>query len=141
MRAADRLLPGVLDDDPTGSQAVHDVQVMTVLDESGCDAALGGPAATCFVLTNTRSLDERSAIELNMRAARGLIAVAGRRIAPHDHSGVVPGQLGCDDRAFRHGPARGCDSHGPKRARMGVDPVACSQTAVSLPAQLSPRTG
>jgi uncharacterized protein YgbK (DUF1537 family) len=81
MRAADGLLLGVLDDDPTGSQAVHDVQVVTVLEESGYEAALGGGAATCFVLTNTRSLDEPAAVELNTLAARGLIAVAGRRDA------------------------------------------------------------
>ena len=62
MRAADGLLLGVLDDDPTGSQAVHDVQVVTVLEESATQAALDGPAATCFVLTNTRSLDEPAAI-------------------------------------------------------------------------------
>jgi uncharacterized protein YgbK (DUF1537 family) len=79
MRATDGLLLGVLDDDPTGSQAVHDVQVVTVLEESPYDAALGGPAATCFVLTNTRSVDEPSAFQLNMRAARGLMAVARRR--------------------------------------------------------------
>jgi uncharacterized protein YgbK (DUF1537 family) len=79
MRAADGLLLGVLDDDPTGSQAVHDVQVVTVLEESGYDAAFGSPAATCFVLTNTRSMDEPAAIQLNMRAARGLIAAARRR--------------------------------------------------------------
>ena len=36
------------------------------------EAALGGPAATCFVLTNTRSLDEPAAIQLTMHAARGL---------------------------------------------------------------------
>ena len=32
MRAADGVLLGVLDDDPTGSQAVHDVQVVTAAD-------------------------------------------------------------------------------------------------------------
>jgi uncharacterized protein YgbK (DUF1537 family) len=79
MRAADGLLLGILDDDPTGSQAVHDVQVVTVLDESSYDAALSGPAAACFVLTNTRSLDRSAAVQLNMRAARGLMAVAARR--------------------------------------------------------------
>ena len=78
MRAADGLRLGVLDDDPTGSQAVHDVQVVTVLDEKAYGAALDGPAGTCFVLTNTRSLDEPAAVEINQRAARGLIAVAER---------------------------------------------------------------
>ena len=79
MRAEDDLLLGVLDDDPTGSQAVHDVQVVTVLEENAYAAALGGAAAACFVLTNTRSLGEPAAVERNMLAARGLIAVAERR--------------------------------------------------------------
>lgn len=81
MRVADGLLLGVLDDDPTGSQAVHDVQVVTVLEENAYEAALGGAAATCFVLTNTRSLGEPAAVELNTLAARGLMAVARRRDA------------------------------------------------------------
>ncbi len=42
LRAADGLLLGVLDDDPTGSQAVHGVQVVTVLEENAYEAALGG---------------------------------------------------------------------------------------------------
>jgi uncharacterized protein YgbK (DUF1537 family) len=78
-RAAGDLLLGVLDDDPTGSQAVHDVQVVTVLEEDAYAAALAGPGATCFVLTNSRSLGEPAAAELTTRAARGLITVAGRR--------------------------------------------------------------
>jgi hypothetical protein len=48
----------VLDDDPTGSQAVHGVQAVTVLAEDAYQAALAGAAGTCFVLTNTRSLGE-----------------------------------------------------------------------------------
>jgi uncharacterized protein YgbK (DUF1537 family) len=79
MRAADGVLLGVLDDDPTGSQSVHGVQVVTVLDESACAAALAGPAAACFVLTNTRSLDERAAAGRTARAARSLLAAARRR--------------------------------------------------------------
>jgi uncharacterized protein YgbK (DUF1537 family) len=79
LRAADDLLLGVLDDDPTGSQAVHDIQVVTVLEGDVYAAALAGPAATCFVLTNSRSLDGPAAAELTTRAARGLITVAGRR--------------------------------------------------------------
>lgn len=79
LRADGDLLLGVLDDDPTGSQAVHDVQVVTVLEEDAYAAALAGPAATCFVLTNSRSLDGPAAAALTTRAARGLITVAGRR--------------------------------------------------------------
>jgi uncharacterized protein YgbK (DUF1537 family) len=79
MRAADGLLLGVLDDDPTGSQAVYDVQAVTVLEEDAYEAALAGAAGTCFVLTNTRSLDEPAAAGLTALAARGLMAVAQRR--------------------------------------------------------------
>ena len=77
-----RLLLGVLDDDPTGSQAVHDVQVVTVTDPDAYGAAFEGAAGTCFVLTNTRSLDEADAVALNDRVARGLLAAAGRLAAP-----------------------------------------------------------
>jgi uncharacterized protein YgbK (DUF1537 family) len=79
IRAAEGLLLGVLDDDPTGSQAVHDVQAVTVLERDAFEAALAGAAGTCFVLTNTRSLDERAAAGLNAVAARGLMTVAERR--------------------------------------------------------------
>lgn len=74
----ERLLLGVLDDDPTGSQAVHDVQVVTVFDEDAYGAAFAGDAGTCFVLTNTRSLDEADAVALNSRVARGLLAAGDR---------------------------------------------------------------
>src|ERR1700729_392400 len=67
MRAADGVLVGVLDDDPTGSQSVHGVQVVTVPEEGAYAAALAGPAAACFGLTNTRSLDERAAARLSAR--------------------------------------------------------------------------
>jgi uncharacterized protein YgbK (DUF1537 family) len=79
LRAADGRLLGVLDDDPTGSQAVHDVQVVTVLDEAAYEdafAAAAGGAATCFVLTNSRSLPEQQAAALTADAARGLLAAA-----------------------------------------------------------------
>jgi uncharacterized protein YgbK (DUF1537 family) len=78
LRAEGHLLLGVLDDDPTGSQAVHDVQVVTVIDESAYGAAFEGAAGTCFVLTNTRSLAEADAVALNERVARGLLAAGDR---------------------------------------------------------------
>jgi uncharacterized protein YgbK (DUF1537 family) len=79
MRAADGLLLGVLDDDPTGAQAMHSVEVVTVLAESVYQAALARPAAACFVLTNSRSLAESAAADVTAGAARGLIAAASRR--------------------------------------------------------------
>jgi uncharacterized protein YgbK (DUF1537 family) len=77
MRASGRVLTGVIDDDPTGSQAMHGVEVVTVPEQSACEAALSGPAGACFVLTNSRSLDEPEAAALTDRAARALLAAAG----------------------------------------------------------------
>src|SRR5262249_45263330 len=49
-----------------------------------CPDPLRGDAATCFVLTNSRSVSETDAVALTTRAARGLISVADRRAAPID---------------------------------------------------------
>jgi uncharacterized protein YgbK (DUF1537 family) len=63
----------VLDDDPTGSQAVHDVEAVLSLDADAIATALEVPGSTCFVLTNSRGLSEaeasRGAAELAMVAA------------------------------------------------------------------------
>jgi uncharacterized protein YgbK (DUF1537 family) len=72
----------VLDDDPTGSQTVHHVAVVTVLDPAEYAAGLAEPGSTCFVLTNTRSLSEADAAELNLAAGRALFALGARLGAP-----------------------------------------------------------
>ncbi|GAB3709374.1 four-carbon acid sugar kinase family protein [Mariniluteicoccus flavus] len=64
-----------LDDDPTGSQAVHDVAVVTVLEPDAYAAALAEPGSTAFLLTNTRSLDQADAVALTDRVARDLFAL------------------------------------------------------------------
>jgi uncharacterized protein YgbK (DUF1537 family) len=79
--AGDRLTGrriAVLDDDPTGSQTVHGVQVVTRADGDGIDAALSAPGSTCFVLTNSRSLPEAAAIELNADLGRSLLDLGQR---------------------------------------------------------------
>jgi uncharacterized protein YgbK (DUF1537 family) len=74
----------VLDDDPTGSQTVHDVDVVTVFEPDEIAAALSPAGATCFILTNTRSLPEADAVELNTRIGRMLFELAARLDAPID---------------------------------------------------------
>ncbi|HEY7265316.1 MAG TPA: four-carbon acid sugar kinase family protein [Trebonia sp.] len=72
-----------LDDDPTGSQSVHGVELVTGLERDRYDAALRHGGGTCFVLTNTRSLDEPAAAGLTAQVARDLLEVAadrGRRL-------------------------------------------------------------
>lgn len=74
----------VLDDDPTGSQSVHDVSVVTALQAPEYEAALAEPASTCFILTNTRSLDEADAVELNRTVAGDLFRLEQRLGVPLD---------------------------------------------------------
>ncbi len=69
----------MLDDDPTGSQAVHGIEVVTVLEQPAYQAALAGPAGGCFVLTNSRSLDEPAAARLTRQVARDLLTTAAQR--------------------------------------------------------------
>ena len=64
----------VFDDDPTGSQTVHDVAVVTVFDPDEIAAGLDGPGGTCFILTNTRSMGEADAVALNTRVGRMLFS-------------------------------------------------------------------
>lgn len=62
----------VLDDDPTGSQSVHDVQVVTVLSDDEIARALREPGSVAFVLTNTRGLPAADAVALNRTLVAGL---------------------------------------------------------------------
>ena len=74
----------VLDDDPTGSQTVHDVNVVTVFEDAEYAAGLARAGSTCFILTNTRSLPESSAVELNASVAGRLFQLGERLGAPID---------------------------------------------------------
>ena len=56
--ARGRLL--VIDDDPTGTQSVHGVPVLTAWSQEDLAGALAD-AGTVFVLTNSRSMPEREA--------------------------------------------------------------------------------
>jgi uncharacterized protein YgbK (DUF1537 family) len=68
IRAAGKRI-AVLDDDPTGSQTVHDVAIVTVID----DDAIRSAGDTTFFLTNTRSLPESEAEALTYDVARRLL--------------------------------------------------------------------
>jgi uncharacterized protein YgbK (DUF1537 family) len=74
----------VLDDDPTGSQTVHDVDVVTVFEDAAYAAGLAEAGSTCFILTNTRSLPESAAVELNAGVAGGLFRLGERLGVPID---------------------------------------------------------
>ena len=85
IRAANRAVGrriAVLDDDPTGSQTVHDVAVVTVLDRAEYAAGLADAGSTCFVLTNTRSLTEADAVAVNRSAGRSLFELGDQLGGP-----------------------------------------------------------
>ncbi|ANP73274.1 four-carbon acid sugar kinase family protein [Cryobacterium arcticum] len=77
VRASDRTLV-VLDDDPTGTQSVADLPVLTSWAESDFDWAFGRGAAAVYVLTNTRSLSPADAAERNREIVRNAVGAAAR---------------------------------------------------------------
>jgi len=74
----------VLDDDPTGSQSVHDVSVVTVLEPDEYARGLAAPGSTCFIWTNTRSLAEADAVALNTAAGEALVELTSELGEPVD---------------------------------------------------------
>ena len=79
--ATSRRTYGVLDDDPTGTQTVHDALVVTSWTEDVLAEALAEERSFFYILTNTRALAEPEAAARAAVAARNL-ARAGRRVGP-----------------------------------------------------------
>lgn len=71
----------VLDDDPTGSQCVHDVWVVPDTGDS-LGRALDEPGSTAFVLTNTRSMSQSHAQQTVSDAADDVAELSRRLGAP-----------------------------------------------------------
>jgi uncharacterized protein YgbK (DUF1537 family) len=76
LRADSGVLLAVLDDDPTGSQAVHGLDIVFVLEAAAYARALSTATPSCFVLTNTRSEPAERAAAVNRRVAADLHDVA-----------------------------------------------------------------
>jgi uncharacterized protein YgbK (DUF1537 family) len=74
VRAGRRLV--VLDDDPTGTQTIADLPVLTQWSVDDLRWALQQPTTGFFVLTNTRSLSEADAAERNSQVVRALAEAA-----------------------------------------------------------------
>lgn len=69
----------VLDDDPTGTQTVQDVLVLTEWTPEALDTAWGEAETTFYVLTNSRRYPLGEASAMNREIARNLAAVARKR--------------------------------------------------------------
>lgn len=63
----------VLDDDPTGTQTVSGVPVLTTFEREDLRWGLRQDAPACYVLTNTRSLDPARAGERNREVMAALV--------------------------------------------------------------------
>jgi uncharacterized protein YgbK (DUF1537 family) len=76
----DQILEGrrlvVLDDDPTGTQTIADIPVLTSWSVADLQWALQQPTTGFFVLTNTRSLSESDAAERNRQVVDALYEAA-----------------------------------------------------------------
>ena len=62
----------VLDDDPTGTQTVHDTIVLTEWSVASLQREMEAAAAVCYILTNTRSLTADRAAAMNREIAKNL---------------------------------------------------------------------
>ena len=67
----------VLDDDPTGTQSVADLPVLTRWEVQDFAWAFGQGKPAVYVLTNTRSLDPAEAAARNEEVVRNALAAAG----------------------------------------------------------------
>ncbi|MGN7149935.1 four-carbon acid sugar kinase family protein [Arthrobacter sp. SAFR-179] len=67
----------VLDDDPTGTQSVADLPVLTRWDVADFAWAFGQGKPAVYVLTNTRSLDPAEAAARNEEVVRNALVAAG----------------------------------------------------------------
>ena len=76
-RHSDRVLI-VLDDDPTGTQSVADLPVLTEWSVESLCWALGQGRPACYIMTNSRSLDPDRAAERNRQVARAAFVAADR---------------------------------------------------------------
>ena len=66
----------VLDDDPTGTQTVHGVPVLTTWSLEDLRWALEQPSSTFYILTNSRSFPEEEAARMNREISANLAAAA-----------------------------------------------------------------
>jgi uncharacterized protein YgbK (DUF1537 family) len=80
----------VLDDDPTGTQTVHDVPVLTVWDVDALRAELAQPGPCCYILTNSRSLPADAAAKLSQEIASNLRQAVGTAAFQPPTAGQAP---------------------------------------------------
>jgi len=78
MLLADQIKVVVLDDDPTGTQTVHDLAVLTTWDVAAITQEFASADSTFYILTNSRALTTPQAEALNQEIAHNLSVAASR---------------------------------------------------------------
>jgi uncharacterized protein YgbK (DUF1537 family) len=66
----------VLDDDPTGTQTVHGIPVVTEWSQSTLESLLISDFPAFYLLTNSRSLSVADAVEVNLEIGRNLASAS-----------------------------------------------------------------
>jgi uncharacterized protein YgbK (DUF1537 family) len=72
----------VLDDDPTGTQTVHGIPVLTTWSREALAAELLLPERCVYLLTNTRALSREQACRINREVGQNLAAAARQTAHP-----------------------------------------------------------
>jgi uncharacterized protein YgbK (DUF1537 family) len=62
----------VIDDDPTGTKTVHDIELFTTWNKQTLAEALQNEPRLFYLLTNSRSMPESDAVQLNHETAQQL---------------------------------------------------------------------
>lgn len=74
----------VLDDDPTGTQTVHGIPVLTTWEQAALEEELRAPERCCYLLTNSRAFSAARACAINTEIGHNLArasAATGRAIS------------------------------------------------------------
>ena len=66
----------VIDDDPTGTQTVHDIELLTSWNRQMLVEALRNESRLFYLLTNSRSMPESEAVQINHETAQQLAAAS-----------------------------------------------------------------
>src|SRR5437868_14178709 len=66
----------VIDDDPTGTQTVHDIELFTTWDVQMLTEALQNEPRLFYLLTNSRSMPESDAVQVNRTTAQQLVTAS-----------------------------------------------------------------
>ena len=104
----------VLDDDPMGTQSIHSVDVYTSFRERELQGLFDGSDTLCFLSTNSRSLSESDAFELNLMLSQRIkrcAESAGRKLLIASRSdSTLRGHFPAEIRAIEQGIAEKVDA-------------------------------